>query len=339
MKFKAMVIQETEKNIFARSIMERDTSDLPDGDVLINVKYSSLNYKDALSSTGNKGVTKNYPHTPGIDAAGIVDECRSGKFKKGDEVIATGYDLGMNTSGGFAEYLRIPDSWVIRRPEGITLREAMIYGTAGFTAALSVYKMIEFGQVKPSDGKILVTGARGGVGSHAVRFLSNAGFTVVAATGIHADPEKDFPEDEKFLKGIGASEVIPKNEIDDTTGKPMLKTLWAGVVDTVGGNVLSTVIRQTSYLGAVTACGNAAGAQFDANVFPFILRGVTLFGIDSVECPMELRLKIWEKMAGEWKGKGLDSMASECSLIELSGFIDNMLKGHVKERKIINLSL
>lgn len=339
MKFRAMVIHETGENKFIRSITERDTSDLPDGDVLINVKYSSLNYKDALSSAGNKGVTKRYPHTPGIDVAGTVTESRSGRFKPGDEVLATGYDLGMNTSGGFAEYCRVPAAWVTARPDGLTLRETMIYGTAGFTAALSLYKMTEQGGIRPSAGKILVTGARGGVGSHAVRLLANAGYHVVAATGIHADPERDFPEDARFLKGIGASEVIPKDEIDDNTGKAMLKSLWAGVIDTVGGNILSTAVRQTAYGGSVTACGNAAGADFSANVFPFILRGVTLFGIDSVECPMEFRVKTWEKMAGEWKGKGLDAMASECSLEEIGVHIDNMLKGHVKERKIVNLSL
>jgi len=337
MRFKAMVVQETGDNTFTRTIMERDTSELPEGDVLINVKYSSLNYKDALSGAGNRGVTKKYPHTPGIDAAGIVVESGSDKFKKGDEVLATGYDIGMNTSGGFAEYMRLPYSWLAKKPAGLTLKETMIYGTAGFTAALSLYKLIEVAQIKPSDGKILVTGARGGVGSHAVRFLADAGYHVVAATGIHAKPEKEFPEDEKFLKSIGAAEVVSKDVIDDTTGKPMLKALWTGVVDTVGGNILSSAIRQTAYNGAVTACGNAAGAPFDANVYPFILRAVTLFGIDSVECPMDFRVKIWEKIAGEWKGKNLDSMASECTLDEVGVFMDNMLKGLVKERKIIKL--
>ncbi len=339
MKFRAMVVRETGENIYSRSIIERDTSDLPDGDVLIKVLYSSLNYKDALSAAGNKGITKKYPHTPGIDAAGVVVESKSDRFLPGDEVLATGYDIGMNTSGGFAEYLRLPADWLAKRPTGLTLRETMIYGTAGFTAALSLEKLSGPGNVKPSDGKILVTGARGGVGSHAVRLLAVAGYHVVAATGIHANPEIEFAEDEMFLRSIGASEVISKDEVDDRSGKQMLKSLWAGVIDTIGGNVLSTAIRQTAYNGAVTTCGNAAGAGFDANVYPFILRAVSLFGIDSVECPIDYRIKVWEKMGSQWKGHGLESMASDCSLEELDIYIDNMLKGHVKERKIVNLSL
>ncbi len=339
MKFKAMVVKEIDERRFSRNIEERDISDLPQGDVLIKVKYSSLNYKDALSATGNRGVTKKYPHTPGIDASGNVVESSSPGFKKGDEVIITGYDFGMNTSGGFSEYIRVPEAWIIKKPENLTLREAMIFGTAGFTAALSVYKLIEYGEIKPESGKILVTGARGGVGSHAVSFLAKAGYHVVAVTGIHADPEKEFPEDEAFLKSIGAKEVIPREEVNDETGKPMLKTLWAGAIDTIGGNVLSTVIRQTAYAGAVTTCGNAAGMNFEANVFPFILRGVTLFGIDSVECPMEPRKATWERMANEWKPDNLEQHASECSLEELDVFIDIMLKGYIKERKVINMEL
>jgi len=339
MKFKAMVVKEIDERRFSRSIEERDISDLPPGDVLIKVKYSSLNYKDALSATGNRGVTKQYPHTPGIDASGTVAESSSPGFKKGDEVIITGYDFGMNTSGGFSEYIRVPEAWIIKKPENLTLREAMIFGTAGFTAALSVYKLIEYGEIKPESGKILVTGARGGVGSHAVSFLAKAGYHVVAVTGIHADPEKEFPEDEAFLKSIGAKEVIPREEVNDETGKPMLRTLWAGAIDTIGGNILSTVIRQTAYAGAVTTCGNAAGMNFEANVFPFILRGVTLFGIDSVECPMEPRKATWERMANEWKPDNLEQHASECSLEELDVFIDIMLKGYVKERKVINMEL
>ena len=314
MKFKAMVVREVNEKKFSRKIEERDISDLPEGDILVKVKYSSLNYKDALSAIGNKGVTKQYPHTPGIDASGIVAESRTSEFKEGDEVIITGYDFGMNTSGGFAEYIRVPAAWVLKKPENLTLKESMIFGTAGFTAALSVYKLIEYGEVKPEHGKILVTGARGGVGSHAVSFLAKAGYHVVAVTVIHADPEKEFPEDEVFLKSIGAKEVIPRNEVNDETGKPMLKSLWAGAIDTVGGNVLSTVIRQTAYSGAVTTCGNAAGMNFEANVFPFILRGVTLFGIDSVECPMDPRKATWLRMAKEWKE-------------------------YIKERKVINCEL
>lgn len=337
MKFKALVISE-KNDSFIREITERDTADLPAGDLLVKVKYSSLNYKDALSSTGNRGVTKKYPHTPGIDAAGVVAESSNPGFSTGDEVIITGHDFGMNTSGGFAEYVRVPSGWAIKRPGRLTLKEAMIYGTAGFTAALSLYRLSEYGGVKPSHGKVLVTGARGGVGSHAVRLLAIAGYDVTAVTGLHANPESDFPEDEKALKALGASEVIPADAVNDNENRPMLKAKWAGVIDTVGGAVLSTAIRETAYGGAVTTCGNAAGADFYANVFPFILRGVSLFGIDSVECPDDLRVATWNRMAGEWYNENLVNLGSECTLEEIKDkYIDIMLKGYIKERKVVIL--
>ncbi len=339
MKFKALVIRE-EGDSFIREITERDTSDLPKGDLLVKVLYSSLNYKDALSAAGNRGVTKKYPHTPGIDAAGTVAESGNPEFAAGDEVLITGHDFGMNTSGGFAEYVRVPSSWAIKRPEGITLKEAMIYGTAGFTAALSIYRLSEYGGVKPGSGRILVTGARGGVGSHAVRLLSIAGYEVTAVTGLHSNPEKDFPEDEKALKAMGALKVIPADAVSDKDNRPMLKSKWAGVIDTVGGSILSTAIRETAYGGAVTTCGNAAGADFYANVYPFILRGVNLFGIDSVECPHDLREATWKKMAGEWYNAGLNDLGSECSLEEIKdSYIDLMLKGYIKERKVVNIAI
>lgn len=339
MKFKALVISEDGSG-FKREICDRDISNLPQGDLLVKVKYSSLNYKDVLSSIGNRGVTKKYPHTPGIDAAGIVVESKNPKFRAGDEVLITGHDFGMNTAGGFAEFVRVPSEWAIKKPAGITLRETMVYGTAGFTAGLSLYRIAETGGVKPGDGSILVTGARGGVGAHAVRFLSIAGYNVTAVTGLHANPEKDFPEDEKVLKAIGATEVIPAEAVNEQGNKPMLQAKWGAVIDTVGGNILSTAIRQTAYGGVVTACGNAAGADFYTNVYPFILRGVTLFGIDTVECPDYLREAIWNKMATEWHGNDLESMGSDCSLEDVKNkYIDLMLKGFLRERKIINLEL
>ena len=338
-KFRALVIRE-EGNSFIREIVSRDISELPEGDLLVNVRYSSLNFKDALSAAGNRGVTKKYPHTPGIDAAGIVVESGDKKFNPGDEVIVTGHDFGMNTSGGFSEYVRVPSKWAIKKPDGITLRETMIYGTAGFTAALSLYRLSEYGGIKPESGKVLVTGARGGVGSHAVRLLAIAGYSVTAVTGIHENPEKDFPEDERALKELGAELVIPADAVNDIEGKAILKAKWSGVIDTVGGNILSTALRETAYGGAVTTCGNAAGADFYANVYPFILRGVSLFGIDSVECPDELREATWRKLSGEWYDASLNSLGSECSLDEIKDlYIDIMLKGHIKERKIVNLEL
>ncbi|MBS4538628.1 YhdH/YhfP family quinone oxidoreductase [Clostridium sp. D2Q-11] len=329
LEFKALLIKEEGDKNFSRQIVTKNIDDLPEGDVVINVKYSSLNYKDALSSIGNKGVTRNYPHTPGIDASGIVIESSDENFKKGDEVLVTGYDLGMNTSGGYGQYIRVPAEWVVKLPKNLSLKESMIFGTAGFTAALSVYKLTQMGHVMPEDGEILVTGATGGVGSTAVSFLGKLGYDVIGATGKAS--EKDM------LISIGAKDIIDRKEVDDDSGKPMLKSKWAGVVDTVGGNNLSTAIKTTNYGGCVTTCGNVAGHEFDASVYPFILRGVTLYGIDSVQCPRDLRLKIWDLLANDWKTDTLHENVNEVSLEELSDSIDQILEGKLKGRTIVNL--
>lgn len=326
--FKAMLVSETENKEYKREIVKRHIDDLPEGEVLINVKYSSLNYKDALSSIGNRGVTKNYPHTPGIDAAGIVETSTVPEYEPGDKVIVTGYDFGMNTSGGFAEYIRVPAKWVIKLPHSLSLKESMIYGTAGFTAALSVYKLTQSG-IKPSDGDILVTGASGGVGSVAISLLSKLGYDVIAATGKLSENE--------MLLNLGAKSIIDRHEIDDESSKPMLKSRWAGVIDTVGGNILSTAIKSTNYGGSVTCCGNVGGADFSSSVYPFILRGITLYGIDSVECPMPLRREIWEKLSNEWKLNNLEDNYDEVNLDGLVYKIDNMLNGEHKGRTVIKI--
>lgn len=328
--FKAMFVSETEEKQFQRAIVNRQIKDLPEGDILVNVKYSSLNYKDALSSIGNRGVTRNYPHTPGIDAAGIVEESNDDNFKVGDKVVVTGYDFGMNTSGGFAEYIRVPAEWVIKLPENLSLKESMIMGTAGFTAALSIYKLINSG-VKPEDGEILVTGATGGVGSVAISILNKLGYSVIGATG--------KVDEKEMLLEIGATDIVDRREIDDDTGKALLKGRWAGVIDTVGGNILATAIKSTKYGASVTCCGNAASADLATSVYPFILRGVTLFGIDSVQCDMNLRLKIWDKLSLEWKPKNLNNSVNEISLEGLNEKIDMMLSGKHKGRTVINLQI
>ncbi|MEG0390414.1 MAG: YhdH/YhfP family quinone oxidoreductase, partial [Cetobacterium sp.] len=233
MKFKAFLVTEVEDS-FDRSIVEKNIEDLPNHDTLIKVSYSSLNYKDALSASGNRGVTKNYPHTPGIDAAGIIVESKNPNLIPGMEVIVTGYDLGMNTSGGYQEYIKVPSEWVVPLPKNMTLKESMIYGTAGLTAAISVYKLIVKGEVKPEDGEILVTGATGGVGSVAVKILSKLGYNIVGVTG--------KLEETEFLLGIGVKKVIKRSEINNTL-RPILKGIYAGVIDTVGGNILSTAIK------------------------------------------------------------------------------------------------
>ncbi|NLC03617.1 MAG: YhdH/YhfP family quinone oxidoreductase [Tissierellia bacterium] len=327
-KFKALQISEIENNIFKREIVKRSIEDLPEGEVLIKVEYSSLNYKDALSSIGNKGVTRNYPHTPGIDAAGIVVNSTVDQFNKDDMVIVTGYDFGMNTSGGFAEYIRVPSKWVLKLPENLSLKESMIYGTGGFTAALSVYKLIQSG-IKKEDGDILVTGATGGVGSVAVSILSKLGYNIIASTGKMS--EKDM------LIKLGAKDIINRKELHDTSGKAMLKGKWAGVIDTVGGNTLATAIKSTNYGGSITCCGNVGGADFSSSVYPFILRGITLYGVDSVACPMSLRQELWEKLSNEWKIHSLNDNIDEVTLEELMVRIDSMLKGQHTGRTIVKL--
>jgi putative YhdH/YhfP family quinone oxidoreductase len=302
-------------------------NELPSGDVLVNVKYSSLNYKDALSASGNKGVTRNYPHTPGIDAAGIVADSQNAAFSPGNRVIVTSYDLGMNTDGGFGEYIRVPAEWVVKLPENLTLKESMIYGTAGLTAGLSVYKLTH--TLRPDLGEILVTGASGGVGSMAVSMLVQSGYEVVGVSG--------KVEEKEFLQNLGVKEIISRQDAADTSGRPMLKERWAGVIDTVGGEILATAIKSTKLNGNITCCGNVASPDLPLTVFPFILKGITLYGIDSQHCPMSTRMKIWKKLAGDWKLNNLDTIASEITLDDLDDKINLMLAGKSKGRIVVKL--
>jgi putative YhdH/YhfP family quinone oxidoreductase len=328
-KFSAFVVTETEDNNFIRSIEQKKIDELPEGDVVVQVLYSSLNYKDVLSATGNRGVTRNYPHTPGIDAAGIVADSTNEAFKSGDRVIVTSYDLGMNTAGGFGQYIRVPAGWVVPLPQGLTPAESMVYGTAGFTAALSVWNMIESG-VAPDDGDVLVSGATGGVGSIAVSILSKIGYSVTAVNGVVDETD--------YLKEIGAKNIISIDKASDTSGRPLLKSLWAGGIDTVGGDILATTIRSTQYGAAVTCCGNVASADLPLNVYPFILRGVRLIGIDSQNCPMPIRQKIWQEIASEWKIDWLQTITTEASFDELNDKIELMLQGKHIGRTIIRMT-
>lgn len=326
--FRALVVSEAGDGKFTREVKSREIESLPEGEVLIKVKYSSLNYKDALSAAGNRGVTRKYPHTPGVDVAGVVETCGGGEFDLGDEVVTHGYDLGMDTSGGFGQYVRVPAKWVLPLPDGLGLEESMIYGTAGFTAAYSALKIAE-GGVAPGDGNILVTGATGGVGSVAVAILSMAGYEVTASTG--------KPDRGEFLKDLGAAEVIGRQDLVDTTGKLLLRGRWAGAVDTVGGEMLATALKSVRQRGVVTTCGNVASHELNINVYPFILRGVSLVGIDAASCPMEKRKAVWEKIAGEWKLPGLGRISKKVSLEELDPEIDKILKGGQVGRVVIDL--
>jgi putative YhdH/YhfP family quinone oxidoreductase len=323
--FKALVVREVNGK-FIRGIEECSIQDLPPGEVLINVKFSSLNYKDALSAAGHKGVTRKYPHTPGIDAGGIVAFSSAKEFFEGEEVLVTGYDLGMNTPGGFGEFIRVPAQWVIKLPSELSLKESMILGTAGFTAALSLHKL-EMNGLNPG-GEVLITGATGGVGSLSVMILSKAGYKITAST--RKIEKKDY------LKELGAAQVINRNELNDLANKALLQKKWDAAVDTVGGNILTIIIKSLKYGGSVAACGLTLSNSLTTTVYPFILRGVNLLGIASAETPMDLRIKLWEKLSVDWKPHNLDSICAEISLEELNEKIDLMLEGKITGRILIN---
>ena len=317
MNFKAFVTEETEKG-FTSSIKQRSLNDLPAGDVLIKVLFSSLNYKDALSASGNKGVSRNYPHSPGIDAAGIVEESNSDDFSNGDEVIVTGYDLGMNTSGGFSQYIRVPKEWIIKKPDNFNLEESMAFGTAGLTAGLCVRKILLNG-IKPEDGDIFVTGATGGVGTVAVMLLSKLGFNVIAITG------KENQTD--LLLSLGAKEVVNRSEFEGEMKSPLSKPRWAGGVDAVGSDILSNLITATHQRAAIACCGMVGGINLNTSIFPFILRGLSLLGVDSAETLIEVKKEIWHNFATDWKLEKINDQIKDVSLEELDLEIKKILKG------------
>ena len=324
-KYKAFVTKESDSG-FINSIERLSISNLKDNDLLVKVSYSSLNYKDALSASGNKGVTREYPHTPGIDAVGEVIQSNSSDFKTGEKIIVTGYDLGMNTYGGFGQYISIPANWAISLPEDLSEAEAMSIGTAGLTAGLCVRKLL-MNEFTPDSGDVLVTGASGGVGSVAVMVLSKLGFKVVALTG-----KKDQAD---YLESLGASSVIMRSEMEEQ-GKPLQKGIYQGGVDTVGGNILSNFISQTSQRGTITCCGNVASDKLQTSVFPFILRGVTLIGIDSAESLLEVKKEIWNNFSNDWK-IDLEKITKEVHLESLSNEVEKILKGEQVGRIRVNL--
>ena len=329
-QFNAFQVTKQDDGSFTRAIVDRSTDDLPEGDVLIKVHYSSLNYKDALSATGNPGVTRNYPHTPGIDVAGDVVTSSSDSVNEGESVIVIGFDLGMNTAGGFGEYVRVPAEWVSPLPQGLTLRDSMILGTAGFTAALCVQKLESVGMT-PSSGPVLVTGATGGVGSVAVRLLSIAGYEIHAVTGKSSEHE--------YLKSLGAAEVHDRAEFSDESSRPLLRETWGGVVDTVGGPILFNCIKALKYGQSAAACGLVNSPMIPASVFPFILRHVNLLGIDSVELPIAQKNEIWNKLAGAWSINNLNAMVESLTLDSLSDAIDRILDGKMVGRGLLEHSV
>ena len=324
--FRAFVVEERE-SAFTGSVANRRIADLPKHGLLVQVRYSSLNYKDALSATGNRGVTRRYPHTPGIDAAGTVIASDSAAFRENDAVIVTGCGLGMNTPGGFAQFIRVPPEWAVKLPEGLSMREAMAYGTAGLTAGLCVLRLAE--RIRPEMGRIAVSGATGGVGSLAVAMLAKLGYRVAAITGKEHERDK--------LLGLGASEVLERKEYEAETPNALLEAEFAGAVDTLGGHVLANLLKSMQPLGVLTACGNAASPNLALTVYPFILRGVSLVGIDSQNCPHPLREEVWRKLAGAWKPEGLDRLCTEITLDELPASIGRILQGKLTGRTVVQM--
>ncbi|WP_372757342.1 YhdH/YhfP family quinone oxidoreductase [Mariniflexile sp.] len=324
--FKAFRVENIDDK-FIGAVKEMAFKPLGEEEILVKVHYSSLNYKDALSASGNKGVTRNFPHTPGIDAVGTIEASNSAGFQIGDKVIVTSYDLGMNTDGGFAEYIQVPAKWAVKLPEKMSMKEAMVFGTAGLTAGMSVLRLTEL--VKPEDGKIVVSGATGGVGAVSVMLLNHLGYSVVAITG--KETEQDF------LINLGAKEVLMRSEIENFDKKPLLAPLFAGAIDTVGGVILENIIKSTSPIGVVTCCGNVASPKLDLTVFPFILRGITLIGIDSQNYPMQQRAKVWELLSDEWKPKQIETTCNEIGLEGIQAKLDLMLQGKLKGRTVLKL--
>lgn len=326
--FRALVVNKEDDNV-SIDVKSLTFDDLPDGEVTIRTAYSSVNYKDGLASIPNGNIVTTYPFVPGIDLAGTVVSSTDSRFKEGDEVIATSYEIGVTHYGGFSEYARVKSDWVVPLPKGLSLKEAMAYGTAGFTAALSVQRLEEQG-VRPESGDVLVTGSTGGVGSLAVAMLAKLGYTVVASTGTESEHD--------YLKSIGAKEIVSREDVNPEKVRPLSKQRWAGAVDPVGGQTLASILSHTQYGGSVAVSGLTGGPKVPTTVFPFILRGVNLLGIDSVYCPMDIRQPLWERMATDLKPDTLLSdIGQEVDLDGLEAVLAKILNGDVRGRTIVKL--
>jgi acrylyl-CoA reductase (NADPH) len=326
--FRAFVVNKTEEN-FSANFKELADNELPAGEVLIRVAYSSVNYKDGLASIPEGKIVRNYPFVPGIDLSGVVVESSDRRFKEGDAVLATSYELGVSHYGGYSEYARVKAEWVVPLPEGLSLKEAMALGTAGFTAALAIYQLEKNG-LKPQNGPVLVTGATGGVGSVGINILHKLGYTVAASTGKTSE--------HAYLKELGASEFLSREEASAESKRPIDKERWAGSLDSVGGSTLAYLIRTTTYNGSIAAYGNTGGANFSSTVFPFILRGINLLGIDSAHCPIELRRHLWQRLASDYKpDRLLDLISNEVPFEDLPQILATILKGGIRGRTVIHI--
>jgi putative YhdH/YhfP family quinone oxidoreductase len=326
--FNCFLVEKDTSGKTHREVARRSVADLPPGEVLVRVAYSSLNYKDALAAEARPGIVRKLPHVPGIDAAGTIVESSDSRFRPGDVVVVTGNELGAGQWGGWSELIRVPAGWVVPLPEGLSLRDSMILGTAGFTAAQCVHALVLNG-VATDDGEILVTGATGGVGCLAVKLLAKLGYSVVAVTG-KADLKWRLYE-------WGASRVLSREEAQSTSDKPLLSAFWAGAVDCVGGNTLATIIRETKPYGVVAACGLVGGTDLNLTVHPFILRGVTLAGISSATLPYDRRVEIWRKLSHEWRLEGLESLATTIGLADVEQYLQKILRGEVVGRTVVEI--
>ena len=325
--FNALIARQSDTGQ-AVSLEALELTDLPDNDVLIRVDYSTVNYKDGLALTGTRPIIRSYPLVPGIDLAGVIESSRDDRWQVGDRVVVNGWGLGEGHWGGLAQYAQVKSDWLVKLPETITTREAMSIGTAGYTAALCVNALLKHGTT-PADGEILVTGATGGVGSVAVALLAAQGFKVVASTGkINEDA---------YLKALGASECVDRESLN-VAGNPLQRERWAGVVDALGGQTLANACAQTCYGGAVAACGLAESAALPATVMPFILRGVTLYGIDSVMAPTTAREQAWQRLATDLDKTRLESMINEISLAEAMNTGGDVLAGKIRGRLLVDVN-
>ena len=328
MMFKALVVDNASGSI-AAAVRDLDESSLPDGDVTVAVDYSTVNYKDGLVITGAGGLVKNYPHVPGIDFAGTVLQSAHPQYKPGDAVLLTGWRVGEVRWGGLAQRARVKGDWLVPIPAGLSARQSMAIGTAGFTAMLAVMALESQGLV-PNAGEVLVTGAAGGVGSVAVAILAHRGYQVVASTG--------RAETHDYLTSLGAHTVIDRAPFADPPARPLEGERWAACVDSVGGNTLARVLAQTRYGGSVAAVGLAGGAKLDHTVIPFLLRGVNLLGIDSVMCPGPRRLAAWQRIARDLPMVKLDAMIVPATLADVPRLAADILKGHVRGRVVVNVN-
>jgi len=328
MKFRAYRIFNEENKIVSRWV-DLTLNDLDPGEVVIRAAYSSVNYKDALAATGAGKIIRRFPCVGGIDVAGIVVSSQDARFSPGDEVLVTGYEMGVAHDGGFAELVRVPANWVVRLPLGLSLHDAMALGTAGFTAALSLYRLQQ-NDVKPENGKVVITGATGGVASLAISMLKRLRYHVVAITGKDSEHE--------YLKSLGTDEILPRSAMDLTSTRPLERAQWAGALDSVGGATLAWLTRTMQQNGVIASFGNAGGVELNTTVLPFILRGVRLIGIDSAATAMPLRHEIWHRLANEWRPPQLDKITRIIEFEQLPDAFTKMMSGNSRGRTVIKIS-